>query len=54
MSMKFALFYQLPCASTQQAAARYQETIEQIVYAEGLGFDTAWLAELHFHHVIHS
>ncbi|MGE0824872.1 MAG: LLM class flavin-dependent oxidoreductase [Candidatus Binatia bacterium] len=46
--MKFGLFYQLPCASTQQAATRYQETIEQIVYAEELGFDTAWLAELHF------
>jgi natural product biosynthesis luciferase-like monooxygenase protein len=46
--MKFGLFYQLPCAPTQQVAARYQETIEQIVYAEALGFDTAWLAELHF------
>ena len=46
--MKFGLFYQLPCAPTQQAAARYQETIEQIVYAEALGFDAVWLAELHF------
>ena len=46
--MKFGLFYQLPCATTQDATARYQETIEQIVYAEKLGFDTAWLAELHF------
>ena len=46
--MKFGLFYQLPCATTQDAATRYQETIEQIVYAEELGFDTAWLAELHF------
>ncbi len=46
--MKFGLFYQLPCAATQDAATRYQETIEQIVYAEELGFDTAWLAELHF------
>src|ERR1700746_688554 len=46
--MKFGLFYQLPCSSTQEAAARYQETIEQIVYAEALGFDAAWLAELHF------
>jgi alkanesulfonate monooxygenase SsuD/methylene tetrahydromethanopterin reductase-like flavin-dependent oxidoreductase (luciferase family) len=48
MCMKFGLFYQLPCATTQDAATRYQETIEQIVYAEELGFDTAWLAELHF------
>ena len=46
--MKFGLFYQLPCATTQDAATRYQETIEQIVYAEELGFDTTWLAELHF------
>ena len=37
--MKFGLFYQLPCATTQDAATRYQETIEQIVYAEELGFD---------------
>ena len=46
--MKFGLFHQLPCATTQDAATRYQETIEQIVYAEELGFETAWLAELHF------
>ena len=46
--MKFSLFYQLPCSTTQDAATRYHETIEQIVYAEALGFDTAWLAELHF------
>ena len=46
--MKFGLFYRLPCATTQDAATRYRETIEQIVYAEELGFDTAWLAELHF------
>ena len=46
--MKFGLFYQLPSAPTQHVVARYQETIEQIVYAEALGFDAAWLAELHF------
>jgi alkanesulfonate monooxygenase SsuD/methylene tetrahydromethanopterin reductase-like flavin-dependent oxidoreductase (luciferase family) len=46
--MKFGLFYQLPCHPTQEVAARYQETIEQIVFAEALGFDAAWLAELHF------
>ena len=46
--MKFGLFYQLPCAPWQEVAVRYQETIEQIVYAEALGFDFAWLAELHF------
>src|SRR5262249_48348047 len=46
--MKFGLFYQLPCAPTQNEVTRYHETIEQIVYADELGFDTAWLAELHF------
>lgn len=46
--MKFGLFYQLPCAPAQQEATRYHETIEQIVYADELGFDTVWLAELHF------
>ncbi|MGO9264515.1 MAG: LLM class flavin-dependent oxidoreductase [Candidatus Binataceae bacterium] len=48
--MKFGLFYQLPCAPDQSAAERYRETIEQITLADELGFDTAWLAELHFFH----
>ena len=47
--MKFGLFYQLPCADTQAQAARYQETIQQVVHAEKLGFNCAWLAELHFY-----
>src|SRR5262245_11190642 len=46
--MKFGLFYQLPCAPEQNEMTRYHETIEQIVYADELGFDTAWLVELHF------
>jgi alkanesulfonate monooxygenase SsuD/methylene tetrahydromethanopterin reductase-like flavin-dependent oxidoreductase (luciferase family) len=46
--MKFGLFYQLPCAPDQNEVTRYHETIEQIVYADELGFDVAWLAELHF------
>lgn len=46
--MKFGLFYQLPCAPHQSELSRYQETLEQIQYADELGFDTAWLAELHF------
>lgn len=46
--MKFGLFYQLPCADTQSGSVRYQETIEQIMHADTLGFDCAWLAELHF------
>jgi alkanesulfonate monooxygenase SsuD/methylene tetrahydromethanopterin reductase-like flavin-dependent oxidoreductase (luciferase family) len=46
--MKFGLFYQLPCAPEQDEVTRYRETLEQIEYADELGFDTAWLAELHF------
>ena len=46
--MKFGLFYQLPCAPDQSEADRYRETIEQIIFADELGFDIAWLAELHF------
>jgi alkanesulfonate monooxygenase SsuD/methylene tetrahydromethanopterin reductase-like flavin-dependent oxidoreductase (luciferase family) len=46
--MKFGLFYQLPCAPEQDEVTRYNETLEQIVYADELGFDVAWLAELHF------
>ena len=47
--MKFGLFYQLPCAPDQSEVLRYRETIEQIQRGEELGFDCAWLAELHFY-----
>jgi alkanesulfonate monooxygenase SsuD/methylene tetrahydromethanopterin reductase-like flavin-dependent oxidoreductase (luciferase family) len=46
--VRFGLFFQLPCAPEQSEPARYQETIEQIILADELGLDTAWLAELHF------
>ena len=46
--MRFGLFYQLPCAPDQSEPIRYNETIEQLVLADQLGFDVAWLAELHF------
>ena len=46
--MKFGLFYQLPCAEWQSPAQRYEETLEQIQLGDELGFDHAWLAELHF------
>lgn len=47
--MQFGLFYQLPCAPEQNEVTRYQETMEQIICGEELGFDVAWLAELHFY-----
>jgi len=46
--MKFGVFFQAPEAAGQSHAQRYQEMFELIAFAETLGFDVAWLAELHF------
>jgi alkanesulfonate monooxygenase SsuD/methylene tetrahydromethanopterin reductase-like flavin-dependent oxidoreductase (luciferase family) len=46
--MKFGFFFQLPCAPWQCERERYGETLAQIEHGDRLGFDTAWLAELHF------
>ncbi len=46
--MNFGVFYQMPCTADQSPAARYQDTIAQCQLADELGFDSAWLAELHF------
>ena len=46
--MNFGVFYQMPCAPQQKTADRYRETIDQVRLADRLGFDSAWLAELHF------
>ena len=47
-SMKFGVFYQIPCGPEQSVAQRYEDTLEQIELADELGFDRAWIAELHF------
>jgi alkanesulfonate monooxygenase SsuD/methylene tetrahydromethanopterin reductase-like flavin-dependent oxidoreductase (luciferase family) len=46
--MKFGFFFQLPCAPEQSERERYSDTLAQIEHGDRLGFDTAWLAELHF------
>ncbi|MBI3328674.1 MAG: LLM class flavin-dependent oxidoreductase [Nitrospinae bacterium] len=46
--MKFGFFFQLPSAPWQSEIDRYRDTLAQIERGEALGFDTAWLAELHF------
>ncbi len=46
--MRFGLFFQAPEAPGQSHAQRYEEMFERIALAESLGFDVAWLAELHF------
>ena len=47
-SLEFGLFFQLPQADGQDVAARYRDTLAQIVEGDRLGFDLAWLAEMHF------
>jgi alkanesulfonate monooxygenase SsuD/methylene tetrahydromethanopterin reductase-like flavin-dependent oxidoreductase (luciferase family) len=46
--VKFGLFFQAPEAPGQSHADRYAEMLDLIVLADSLGFDVAWLAELHF------
>jgi alkanesulfonate monooxygenase SsuD/methylene tetrahydromethanopterin reductase-like flavin-dependent oxidoreductase (luciferase family) len=46
--MRFGLFFQAPAAAGQTHAERYAEMFDLIVLADSLGFDVAWLAELHF------
>ncbi len=46
--MRFGVFFQAPEAAGQTHAERYEEMFELIALAESLGFDVAWLAELHF------
>lgn len=45
---EFGLFFQLPQADGQDVPQRYRDTIAQIVHADRIGFDAAWLAEMHF------
>src|SRR3984893_3617075 len=46
--MKFGLFFQTPEAPGQSHGERFAEMLDRIVLADSLGFDVAWLAELHF------
>jgi alkanesulfonate monooxygenase SsuD/methylene tetrahydromethanopterin reductase-like flavin-dependent oxidoreductase (luciferase family) len=46
--MRFGLFYQASEAEGQTHADRYAEMLELITLGDSLGFDVAWLAELHF------
>jgi alkanesulfonate monooxygenase SsuD/methylene tetrahydromethanopterin reductase-like flavin-dependent oxidoreductase (luciferase family) len=46
--MRFGLFFQIPEAGGLSHAERYAEMFELVELAEALGFDVAWLAELHF------
>jgi len=46
--MRFGFFDQLPLADWQSESQRYQDILAQIELGDALGFDTAWLGELHF------
>jgi alkanesulfonate monooxygenase SsuD/methylene tetrahydromethanopterin reductase-like flavin-dependent oxidoreductase (luciferase family) len=46
--MRFGFFDQLPCAEGYTEAQRYRDFLAQIELGDRLGFDTAWLGELHF------
>lgn len=46
--MQFGVFYQIPCGEGQTPAARYADVMAQVQLADELGYDMAWLAELHF------
>jgi alkanesulfonate monooxygenase SsuD/methylene tetrahydromethanopterin reductase-like flavin-dependent oxidoreductase (luciferase family) len=46
--MRCGLFFQAPDAEGQTHGERYAEMFDLIALAEDLGFDVAWLAELHF------
>src|SRR5579862_5635313 len=47
-SLKFDIFYQLPEAANQITTERYRELIAESAEADRLGFNTVWLAEVHF------
>src|SRR5438034_10012678 len=46
--MRFGFFDQLPCATGFTERQRYQDILAQFEVGDALGFDTAWLGELHF------
>ena len=46
--MRFGFFDQLPCASGYSEPQRYKDIIAQIELGDAVGFDTAWLGEIHF------
>ena len=46
--MKFAVFFHMPWPEESDPSRIFAETLEQVQYAEELGFCSAWFAEHHF------
>ncbi len=43
--MRFGIFWQVPGSEGSSMARRHWETVEEVILADALGFETAWLAE---------
>ena len=46
--MRFGFFDQLPCAPGFSERQRYHDILAQIELGDSIGFDKAWLGEIHF------
>ena len=46
--MRFGLFFQAPARAGETHAQRFAEVLDLAALADSLGFDVAWLAEIHF------
>ncbi|HXJ84476.1 MAG TPA: LLM class flavin-dependent oxidoreductase [Candidatus Methylomirabilis sp.] len=46
--MRFGLFFQAPESAGRSHAERFAEMLDLVAFGESLGFDVAWLAEIHF------
>lgn len=46
--MRFGFMDHVPCAAWQSEGQRYHDILAQIELGDQVGFETAWLAEIHF------
>jgi alkanesulfonate monooxygenase SsuD/methylene tetrahydromethanopterin reductase-like flavin-dependent oxidoreductase (luciferase family) len=46
--VEIGFFTEFPCPPGTDAATAFDESMHEVVEAERLGFDTVWLAEIHF------
>ena len=46
--MEFGLFTEFQCPAGRTESDAFDESIAQSIEAERLGYDTVWLAKLHF------
>jgi alkanesulfonate monooxygenase SsuD/methylene tetrahydromethanopterin reductase-like flavin-dependent oxidoreductase (luciferase family) len=46
--VEIGFFTEFPCLPGMDAAVAFDESMDEVLLAERLGFDTVWLAEIHF------